>query len=222
MASTEVRAYVRGILRAVMNEGTDQNIFMTTGGELIIAQGLPSETELARQGNGWAVIGSAVTAVAAIPTTAAHLSLYNGNPVKSLVIAAVGSFGTTTVAAAANFSVFARNDVPGANANPAGALIITGLSGKQYPVGANSFGANAKASVALAAIGAGNNVAWMPVGPSVTTPNTTTVGIAVHAECYGRWIVQPGGIFSLATVAQTAAGTMQPYLYFYEVNLPLG
>lgn len=221
MATVEIRAYVRGLLRAVMGEGTDQNLQITSGGELITAPGLPAETELARQGVGWLVTGSAVTCVAAIPTTAAHLSLYNGNTAKSLIIAAAGGLMTTTIAAAGGYTMLARSDVPGANANPAGTLIISGLSGKQYPASTNSFGANAKASVTLAAIGAGNNVAWIPIGSSTQTSATTTVGLNSHSECYGRWIVQPGGLFSLASIAQTAAGAVAPYIYFYEANLPL-
>ena len=216
MASVELRAYARGIARAIMGEGSDKSVFVSSGGELITCQGLPPETELSRQGAGFYTIGTAVTAVAAIPTTAAHLSLYNGNTQKSLIIAAVGTFAATTAVAATNITLLARTDVPYFNVNPAGALIIAGLDGRMY-----SGSANAKASVTLGAIGAGNNTAWMPVGPSLTTTSTTTVAIGTYADVQGRWVVRPGGLFSLATVAATAVGTYQPYIYFYEAYLPL-
>jgi hypothetical protein len=216
MSAVSIRSYVRGILRGAFAEGPDQPNQMTPGGELLVVQGLPPEAELARQGVGWATIGTAVAPVAAIPTTAAHFSLYNGDPTKSLIIAAVGGFSTTSMAVAGQISMLVRNDVPGFNAAISSSLIITGLSGKLY-----GGKAVAKASQTLGAIGASNNVAWMPVGMSASAITTTTIGVVAHAECYGRWIVQPGGYFSVATIAQTAAGTVQPYIYFYEANLLL-
>lgn len=216
MSNVTIRGYVRGLFRAAFAEGPDQPIQLTPGGEVIVTQGLPPEAELARQGLGWGVIGTAVAPVAAVPTTAAHLSLYNGDPNKSLIIAAVGGFDAGSMAVAGQISMLARNDVPGQNTAITGSLIITGLSGKQY-----GGKAVAKASQTLAAIGAGNNVAWLPVGNSGSAITTTTIGVVAHAECYGRWIVQPGGMFSLATIAQTAAGTVQPYIYFYETTLYL-
>lgn len=155
--------------------------------------------------------------MAAIPTTAAHLSLYNGSVNnKSLVIVSVGSYCAASMAVAGQITLVARNDVPGANVNPLGVLIIGATDGRQY-----SGQSNAKASVTLAAIGAGNNVGWMPVAASAPAITTTTIGATVHAEVQGRWIVRPGGLFSLATIAQTAAGTCQPYIYFYEMTVPL-
>lgn len=216
MSAVTIRGYVRGLLRAAMAEGPDQPVQLTPGGEQIMVQGLPSEAELARQGCGWVTMGTAVAPVAAVPTTAAHLSLYNGDTKKSLIIAAVGGFNAGSMAVAGQVSMLARNDVPGINAAISTSLIISGTSGKMY-----QGKTVAKASQTLAAIGAGNNVAWVPVGPSASAVTTTTIGVVAHAECYGRWIVQPGGYFSLATIAQTAAGTVQPYVYFYELELPL-
>lgn len=216
MSAVNIRGYVRGLMRGVMGEGPESPIHITPGGEQIIVQGLPPEAELARQGCGWYTIGTAVAPVAAVPTTAAHLSLYNGDTVKSLVIAAVGGFTAASMAVAGQITMMVRNDVPGVNAAITTSLIVAGLSGKQY-----SGKVVSKASQTLAAIGAGNNVAWMPPGPSASAVTTTTIGVCAHAECFGRWIVPPGGFFSLATLAQTAAGTVQPYAYFYEVALNL-
>lgn len=215
MPQVGVLGYVRGLARAVMSEGPDQPVHVTPGGEVVIAQGLPPEAELTRQGAGWAVIGSAVANVVAIPTTGAHLSLYNASQTRSLIISAVGTVVTATNAAVGQITLLARNDVPAFNANPGGALIITGTTGKAY-----TGLTNAKASVTLGAIGAGNNVAWVPVASSAII-QATGIGGCVHAEVYGRWIVQPLGLFSLATLAYAASGSSQPYVYFYEALLPL-
>lgn len=218
MAGSNFLAYIRGVARAVMAEGPDAVVHATSGGELLVAQGLPSEAEISRQGAGWMTIGAAVAPVAVIPTTAAHFSLYNKSTTKSMIIAAVGSFNATSMGVAGQCSLLVRNDVPGVNADPAGVLIITGTAGANQWSAADG---NAKASVTLAAIGAGNNVAWVPAGPSISAVTTTTVGLNAHYECYGRYIVRPGGLFSLATLAQTAVGTAQPYIKFYTAVLPL-
>src|SRR5947209_652453 len=138
MSGFNLQAYIRGLLRAAFSEGPDGLVHATPGGELVVVQGLPPEAELARQGVGWAVMGTAVAPVAAVPTTAAHLSLYNGDSAKSLIIAAVGGFCAGSMAVAGQVSMLARNDVPSFNANPAGALTITGLSGKMYGGKANA------------------------------------------------------------------------------------
>lgn len=192
------------------------NIIQSDGQELIIAGGLPTEAELTRLGLGWGVIGSAVAAVAVIPTTAAHLTLYNPGP-SVLLISQIATFCSVTAAAATQVALFARNDVPYQNANPAGTLTISGTSGKPF-----TGSANAKASVTLAAIGAGNNVAWWAQGFGPSSTTTTTVAMGVLVECYGRFVVKPGGAFSLASVAATAAGSYQPQIMFYEVPMVTG
>lgn len=213
MASYGILGRLRAAGRALTT--ADQQQFQyNDAGELIVAPGSLQDMELARGGKIWYVIGTAVTNVVAVPTTGAHLSLYNGGQ-NALVIHAVGSIGIATSAAVGQISVLARNDVPGFNANPAGALIIGGTTGNAY-----SGGANAKASVTLGAIGAGNNVAWMPVGASAPA-QATSIGTDAHAELFGRWIVKPTGLFSLATLAYAASGTSSPYIYFSEVPMNL-
>ncbi len=216
MAKVDITGYARGIARAQFAEGDEARFHVTPGGEQLIAQGLPTETELARQGAIWCTVGSSVTPVIAIPTTAALLSLYNGEVAKSLLIIAVGALETTSEAAAGQNSILARNDVPLFNANPAGALLIFGTSGKQY-----GGKANAKASVTLGAIGANNQVGWVPVGGHASRVTTTGVGVNAHVEMYGRWIVQPGGLFSISVIAQTAVAGVTPYIVFGEALLTL-
>lgn len=213
MANVGVLGALRSAGRSLVTAAQQQFAYNDCG-ELITANAIPTDAELARTGKLWYCIGTAVTNVVAIPTTAAHLSLYNAGT-NALVIHAVGSIGIVTSAAVGQISVLVRNDVPAFNANPAGALIIAGTSGNAY-----SGGANAKASVTLGAIGAGNNVAWMPAGTSATS-QATSIGSVAHAELQGRWIVKPTGLFSLATIAYAASGTSSPYIFFSEVPMTL-
>lgn len=199
--------------------GTEQELSLSDGGELVIAQGLPAEAELARLGLGFNLIGSAVAPVVAVPTTAAHLSLYNaetGANARSLVIAAVGSLCNVTQAAATQAALLVRNQLPGVNANPNGAIAIYGASGKP-----TQFAINAKASVTLTAEGSNPSI-WIPPGSMAATPAAATVGLNVHAEVVGRFIVPPGGMFSLATIASVVTGSFQPYIYGYALPLNLG
>lgn len=207
---------VRGAVRQLLGAGY-QFLQQSDGGELVVVQGLPPEAELARLGFGFHVVGTTVAPVAAVPTTAAHLSIYNGETgpnAASLIIAAVGSICTTTMAVAGQASVLARNSLVGKNADPKGALVIFGNSGLQF-----GGAVNAKASVTL---DASDTSVWVPAGKSEETPATTTIGLNPHCEVYGRFIVRPGGMFSLATLAQTAVGSFQPYLFGYRLPLTLG
>ncbi len=179
-------------------------------GELITANAIPTDAELARTGRLFYTIGSAVANLVAIPTTGAQLTLFN-NGTNGLIIHAVGTVGTATSAAVGQITLLARTDVPSQNVNPAGTLIIMGTSGNMY-----AGSANAKASVTLAAIGAANNTAWVPVAQSATN-QATSIGTTCHAEVAGRWIVKPQGCFSLATLAYAASGSSQPYIYFSEI-----
>lgn len=220
MANTAINVYgrVRGAMRDFFGAGDQQGV-SSDGGELVVVQGLPPESELVRLGLGFSVIGTAVAPVIALPTTAAHLSLYNaetGPAACSYVIAAVGGLCITSMAVAGQVAMIARNSLVGANANPLGSLPIFGQSGKPF-----SGTGNAKASVALAANPPDTSI-WIPTGADASAVTTTTIGVVAHCECFGRWVVPPQGMFSLASVAQTAAGTVQPYIYFYRLPLTLG
>ncbi len=208
MSAIQSQGTIGGSSRSALT-GT-ATMTLDVSGAVRTISSLPTEAELNMMGYGCYVIGTAVANLVAIPTTGAQLTLFN-NGTNTLIISAVGTIGTSTSAAVGQIEVLARNDVVSQNVNPAGTLIIGGTSGKLY-----GGSANAKASVTLAAIGAANNVAWMPTGASA--PNTaTSIGTTAHAECFGRWIVKPQGCFSLATIAYAASGSSQPYIYFYDV-----
>lgn len=218
MANTPINIFgrVRGVARDFFGAG-DAQLALTDAGEGVFVQGLPPEAELVRLGLGFNVLGTTVAPVAAVPTTAAHLSLYNaesGPYAPCYVIAAVGGFCDVTMGVAGQISMLARNSLVGSNANPLGALVIYGQNGKPFP-GVGS----AKASVALSA---SDTSIWVPAGLAAATQATTTVGLVAHNEVYGKWIVPPGGMFSLATMAQTAVGSVRPYIYAYRIVLSLG
>lgn len=192
------------------------SLINSDGGELVVAQGLPPEAELARKGLllGTVCATGAVGCVA-LPTTAAALSLYNANTgTRCLVISAVGVTAYTGSVSASNFTTICRNDVPGQNTAIAATNIIFGCDGRNY-----SGGATAKDSVTLAAISASNNVGWIPVGQSVLAGSPSLYGTATYADVYGKFIVRPGGVFSVNTLYYTATSGFKPFIFFYEIDL---
>src|SRR5271154_6694389 len=78
-----VAGRVRGIMAGqnYAENREDEQLHLNSRGDVIIAQGLPELAELVRLGNSFqAYFGTGVTALNALPTTTAHLSIYNGEP----------------------------------------------------------------------------------------------------------------------------------------------
>src|ERR1035437_5316685 len=100
----EVIPTVRLNVTAATGTAGGQNQQANPQGALLVASSLPLNTEVARLGNTYAAGGTtAVAPVAALPTTAAHFLLFNGEPQdgtgKSYVIHRCGF--TTIVSAGA-------------------------------------------------------------------------------------------------------------------------
>lgn len=216
MAKINVLAFIRGLSAPNWPEGPDNPIVANTRGEVCVVQALPPAAELVRLGNSYVTIGTAVAPVAALPTTAAHLSLWNGeNPGgKAYIIDAVGTAITTSAGAAINLGLAAQLNVTNPIANPVGALSIKSLSGR-----ANYSGkGNAKASVTVT-----NDSAWHQVGTEIVCANTANLTLNLEFSVYGRYIVPPQGMFSLASMCN-AAGTAvcTPIIFWHEVQIALG
>ncbi len=216
MAKINVLGFVRGLLTPNWPEGPDGPIVINNRGDVSVVQGLPPVAELVRLGGSYFTVGTAVAPVTALPTTAAHLSLWNGEPQggKSYVIDAVGTAITTSAAAAINLGLAAQLNVTNPITNPAGALAIKSLSGK-----ANYGGkGNSKASVTVT-----NDSAWHQVGTELVCANTANLSLSVEYGVYGRYIVPPQGMFSLASMCNAAGSAVcTPIIFFHEVQLTLG
>lgn len=149
---------------------------------------------------------TAVAAVAAFPTTAAHFCLFNGENIggKSYEIIAM-STAYATSAAAAEVGVLVVHNAGG----PVLALpSFTAALGPKSLGGYAASGTNAQVGSAVTIV---NSSIWHPAGMGYSTAATTTIGLSSYwfwnSPGPSMYIVPPGGIFSLATVAATAAGT---------------
>jgi len=216
MSKMNVLAFVRGLVAQNWPEGEDGRIVINTRGDVSVAQGLPAISELVRLGGSYVCVGTGVAPVTALPTTTAHLSLWNGEAAggKAYMIDAIGTAINASAAAAINLGLSAQLNVTNPIANPIGALAIRSLSGKQNYGGKG----NAKASVTVT-----NDSAWHFVGTSIVCANTANLTLNIEVPVYGRYIVPPQGMFSLASMCNAAgAATCFPVIFWHEVQVALG
>jgi hypothetical protein len=213
---TKITGRVRGMFAGNYPENREEEQFhINMRGDQCIAQALPERAELVRMGNSYISVGTAVAPVAAMPTTTAHFSLWNGenDDGMSYIIDYVGTYNTASAAAAINIGLAAQLNL-GKITNPAGAIAIKSLSGRINYRGKG----NTKASVTVT-----NDSAWHTVGYPIVCANTANLMLGIEVPCYGRYIVPPGGMFSLASLCNAAgSATCAPWIIWHEVKMILG
>jgi len=222
---SQVTSDAYGTVRAnadISNLGQGASVIMqgNNRGDQLVALALPQRTEIARLGQLWTcrmATGSAFTYVAAWPTTRAELVLYNGEAAggKSYVIEKAWMYGITSMAAAQPLTLIGQI-VPVAGTVPTNdtAQLISSHNGKPTYTG--------RGKVAVANTTAGQTTNLWDVLASANMPMTTNLGAAVVADLWGQYIIPPGGVFALAGIAGTAAGTATIGLTWAEVQLALG
>lgn len=217
MSISKILGRVRGSFPGNYPEGREEEQFqLNCRGDMLVSQALPERAELVRLGNSYWTASATTAPVTAIPTTAAHLALWNGEQDDGLsyVIDFVGTYSTVSAAAAINLGLCAQVNL-GKVASPVGVQAIKSLSGR-----ANYRG---KGNAKTAAITITDNTAWHPVGNQLVIANTANILASVEYAVYGRYVIPPGGMFALAALAN-AAGNMTciSWVIWHEVRLILG
>lgn len=224
--SSALYASVRTNARRSYTGSTSQEVDMNRGGDLYVAQGLPDRTSIVSMGGSWVtqiLTASAVVPVAAIPTTAANLQLYNGATAAqgiSLVIDSVFAIVQTSSGAADFYSLLGQIVGAGVAAAPSAHLsIVSSMSGKiagssTYP-GVVTRGLSVTTAVANQ---------WFALGVTQNTAAlTATAGLTMDYDCYGKYIVQPTGSFFVTGMSSTGAtGKLVIGVRWHEVVLDLG
>lgn len=157
---------------------------------------------------------TAVAPVAAIPTTAAHFSLWNGELAggKTYRITSVGFSTTTTAGATMILQLLA-------NCMVALQPIISGTAAAG-PFPTDGLTSASRAAVASAVTITAANGMWQPVGTCVNSAAlTATIGMGTWTNVRGLFLLPPGGIFSLATLGSTTGGANQLFLDWEEEQL---
>jgi hypothetical protein len=205
-------AQVRGASRDEYNAGSDSPLGACKGGELYVAQALPSKMELTRLGAAWSMTiptGSAFTNVAAMPTTRSELALYNGelSGGKSYVIDQISFLSLTDVTAAAAATIVWQVGAPAALTDNT-AVLINSPRGMVY----NGRGLRAVATTTMVA----NK--WT-LDASSNTGAAKTIGMGIVAEINGSIILPPGFTLGVNVVVGTATGTSLMGIKWFEVDL---
>ena len=203
------------------NTGTasSTNQELNTQGAMLAAFSLPLNSEVVRLGNSY--VGGSTTAVApvaAMPTTAAQLALWNGEATggKAYVIHRIGFTGAVSAGAAIIQQLLVH-------VRTVASTVITGTAA----LGPKSLSGRVSTSAATVLSGVtlgANDGLWHPAGSSVNAgAATATVGLGTDFDCNGLYVIPPGGTFSLAVLCSAAASqTNQLFVTWSEVNIALG
>lgn len=214
----EMIATVRGSQQPNLGEGVKTSLFTNNRGEFLVAQGLPEYSMISNKGSSWwASTTTAAAPVVAIPTTAALIGLWNGEPDngKSYIIDSIFVVQVAVTAAVQNVGPLAnvsQAQIPTAIANT--------ITPRPLKAGA-AYGGAARVAVAIT-LGALDGVAanWMPVGMTPSPSNTLQIGTIVDYEVKGRIIIPPKNQLSLSALGGAAtASSIQIGFRWHEAIL---
>jgi hypothetical protein len=227
----QIRARVRKLLEAIdaSAQGDDEQCTMNQQRELLVALGSSQYGETVRAGRAFYTgTVTPVAAVAAIPTTACAMALYNNDADggRSLVIDWVGfqcAVATTTLGQQAQMICLLgqlRETAP-----TDAALAIKKANG----LGSGTNDSKVRTIVSATALPAtttGIAANWFPVGQNTVKPaltaTTATVGWGGYTELNGRFIVPPGRYFALHVLADTTTPTFNTFVGWHEKQVQLG
>lgn len=186
--------------------------------DLLVAQALPSKTELTRLGGSWATrMLTAVAAVTSLPTTAAQHLMRNGNAAggKSFVIDKIiyHVAAAPTDTDGSGVSVLASVIPVQAAVTAAQAVIVNSLSGW----GAYNGNATFDDANTLAA-----DKGWFELPMVCSSPMPTwTARTTLFADIDGGIIIPPGGGLAISAFAIDTSLTGFPAFIWHEVVLPI-
>lgn len=195
----------QGITRGGLNDGNAAYIGADQNKNLLVAQGGAPFTEMTRAGGVWNVLGAAAAPVAAVPTTTAHLELYNSTSSAMVMeILDLYFYRLLGTAAIQGYGLWAMVTAPKA-APSTGSLVISSQSGRgKYTDSAATRVVSGTATTVVAN-------GWRPFGtpPPFALAETAVPYAAWSTPVDGRLIVPPGCSLCLTATGTTAAGTVQ-------------
>lgn len=217
-AQVGLQALVREQIAPDVPPNTPLDVNANHMGDLFVAQGMPERTEIVRQSRSWQAQATAATAsVAALPTTAAQVSIWNGEE----------DDGLSYVIDLLVFSVIAA----GAAAQAAGlmwmlnkAKITTAPSSGLTPRSLNSV--NGYGGKAIVAVGTSSlvNDGWCAAGTSWEQASATSQAPGPQRiwEPKGLIVIRPGRQLNLQMMAQATTVTGLCGVLWHETRLKHG
>ena len=210
-----ISTVLQSVRRSGASKGGKFDVQGAEGGELVTADGLPSFTEITRQGDGWTAQTATLFApIAAYPSTTARLELHNNHASKVMVVKDLFAAQVLSTAATQTYAIFAM--VSTSKAAPTNtALVVASVSGQ------NAYTTTASSPLITAVDTTVVANGWRPYG-SVQAWGTAaaTPGNAWSAAVDGALIVPPRRSLCIAVAGSLAtASTFQCGATFYWTSL---
>lgn len=219
MAATLVSRIVgmiRGAAVGIGSVNTESELECRPQGELLVAGGATEREELTRLGGSWIFqAAAAVASVTAFPTTAALLTLWNGEPAGGKTYVIDDLF--TTVAAQTAATAFSASMLAMVGKKTR-AVPATPLGGPFSLTGQTAYAGKA---VLMASETGLTNDGWFAVGNSIDCIGAVTIapGPSRTAPINGKILIRPGQALYLSSLATAAAVTVFLGGTFHEVQL---
>lgn len=193
---------VRG-LSAGFNKDDDEQVAMTSTGEMLVVDGLPSKTDLVRQGNSWVCTNYNAFATQLALSSNAQYAIFNSaaNP-NHLVVDSVCCVQQDDFSSNERYTVLAQvNAFNPASFTANTAATITSMSGRpKYDGYVIPYGQGDPMASATK---------WQPIGtsqPCTFGDRFTTRWQAIEIPLYGQWFVPPGQGFIVRLQITTING----------------
>lgn len=224
--SADLYATVRGRadVESDLSSGEEGELVCNPRADLLVAKGLPENTEIVRMRQSY-IAGydqsiAAVAPLVALPTTAAGagtVSMFNQEQDngKIYIIDSLWCIVNSAIGAATPLTMIAMLGVGKFSNATAITNDVTprGLAGQAY---------RGTAVIDLAYAGTLVDDNWQPVGSSLNAI-AANLGSVVDVPCRGIFVVPPGHAFHFGVVANTATATSVKFgVRWHEVQLPVG
>lgn len=142
-----------------------------------------------------------IAPVAALPTTAAHFCVWNGEKSggKTYTITSLGITTTTSAGAAIVLGLLA-------SVLPYGAVLGQSVAAGTAATGPKALDGlgNTSLAVAASAVTIVNTGFWHPVGAPIVCAGTATIGTGLWVNVRGLYYLPPGALLSLAGFCSAA------------------
>lgn len=191
-------------------------------GDICTALALPERTELVRLGGSWSAqipAASAFTLLITIPTTRAELALQNSASSASgihLVIERFWVKAVTSMASACALTPLSQIVVAGTTLVADNTAVLrTSLSGKSL-----TYSGSGTLCIASTATGCLTDK-WNHHQSAIVSP-TTNIATVVEVNCYGKYLIPPGGNFSMNAQESVSGGTAIMGVEWHEAALIAG
>lgn len=176
-------------------------------GDTIFAEGLPERTELVRLGGSWSAqipAASAFNLLITIPTTRAEIALQNSATEATGICLVIERFwvkAVTSMASACALTPLSQVVVPGTTLVADNAAVLrNSLSGKSLTY--SGVGTLCIASTATGCL----TDKWNHHQSAIIAP-TTNIAATIEVNCFGKYIIPPGGNFSMNAQESVSGGT---------------